>query len=379
MATAWSWVLIALLGGAAIGWLLRGLRRPRGDQPAAPSSLSAPAMAVIAESVPDAIVFFSEAGTIRYANVAARELFFEGTDPVGQNFVRLVSSAPPPLREALLSHSDQLFSVDLEGRPETYHLSRRVFEMDGELYTLLAVKHLTREISRREVELLKRVVRVISHEVNNSLAPVTSLIHSARKIAEQPEPADKLRRVFSTIEERTTHLGTFLNGYATLARLPLPKQKEVEWEGFLSQVLSLYPKLEKPSIPEKHGYFDPVQVEQVVINLIKNAYEAEGEAEKVELEVEVGRDGATVITVSDRGPGFSPDALKNALLPLYTTKEHGSGMGLALSREIAEAHGGSLGVQNREEGGARVRILLPGAPGRGTPDLSRSRLTLTHA
>jgi nitrogen fixation/metabolism regulation signal transduction histidine kinase len=332
----------------------------------------------IADSNPDAVLFFSDAGAIRYANPVARELFFEGRDPEGQNFLKLLSTAPVALREALLGESDRLFSVEIDGQHETYHVSRRTFAMHGELHTLLIVKHLTREIGRREVEVLKKVIRIISHEVNNSLAPISSLVHSARLIAKNPQHTDKLERVFDTIHERASHLQTFLESYASIARLPRPRPVRIDWKPFLRQVQELHPDIVVGEPPAVQGFFDPVQVEQVVINIIKNAREACSPAGATELVVSTEPSGASELKLLDKGPGFSEKALQNAVLPLYTTKARGSGMGLALSREIIEAHGGSLGIANRPEGGAAITVRLPG-PNPEEGRLSRSRLTLTRS
>jgi nitrogen fixation/metabolism regulation signal transduction histidine kinase len=383
-----AFILLGLLVGTALGLFLRraGARQPLvagsaggTNWPEAAHQAGDQVIRLIADSVPEAVLFFSDLGEIRYANSAARQLFFEGRAPEGQNFIRLVADAPIPLREALLGDSDRLFSMDLAGHRETYHLSRRTFTLEDELHTLLVVKHMTREIGRHEVEVLKRVVRVISHEVNNSLAPVTSLIHSARLIAKNPEHSAKLERVFDTVEERTKHLKTFLDGYATLARLPKPRAKSVEWAAFLRQLSALYPAVKWPDMPKNAGYFDPTQIEQVVINLIKNASEAGSPEGDIEVRLATLDDGSTELDVLDRGPGFSPEALRNALMPLYTTKASGSGMGLSLSQEITEAHGGSIGVSNRNDGGAWIRVILPGASTAGGTDLTRSRLTLTRA
>lgn len=333
----------------------------------------------IADSNPDAVLFFADSGQIRYANPTARDLFFCGQEPREKNFLRLVAEAPPALREALLGESDRLFSIEVECQPETFHVSRRTFVVGEELHTLLIVKHLTREISRRDVDVLKRVIRVISHEVNNSLAPVSSLVHSARKIVHGADPAPRLARVFDTIEERTRHLATFLEGYAHLARLPQPRPRRVDWEPFLRQLSELHPDLAVPSPPEEHGYFDPVQVEQVLINLLKNARETRSPPQRIELLVKVDPSGGTELRVRDRGPGFSEEALKNAFLPLYTTKERGSGMGLALCREIVEAHGGSIGLGNAPDGGGWVVVRLPGRPREDAPSATRSRLTLSRS
>lgn len=338
-----------------------------------------PIAMTIADENPDAVLFFADSGQIRFANQTARELFFEGKAPSGQNFLRLVASAPAPLREALLGESDRLFSIEVDAQRETFHVSRKTFVLEGELHTLLIVKHLTREISRREVEVLKRVIRVISHEVNNSLAPVSSLVHSARKIAQGPEPSSKLNRVFDTIEERTRHLASFLEGYSKMARLPEPRARLVEWEPFLQHLGELHPGVCLPPPPGEAGLFDPVQLEQVLINLFKNAAEAGSPRNAIELDVKIAQGGATELRVRDHGPGFSAESLKNALLPLYTTKERGSGMGLALCREIVEAHRGTLGLSNAPDGGALVQIRLPG-PKRedSSAQVSRSWLSLTR-
>jgi two-component system nitrogen regulation sensor histidine kinase NtrY len=364
----------ALLPGLAV--LARG--RARSTWPAAARQTGSELVHLVADHVPDAVLFFSDAGVIRYANPVARDLFFDGKAPEGQNFIRLVADAPVPLREALLGESDHLFSMDLDGRRETYHLSRRSFTLDDELHTLLTVKYMTREIARREVDVLKRVVRVISHEVNNSLAPVTSLVHSARLIAKNPEQIGKLDRVFSTIEERTNHLRTFLDGYVVLARLPQPHAKPVDFNGFLRLLSALYPEVRWPDSPEHDGWFDAVQIEQVFINLIKNAGEAGSAMTDIEIRIATSSDGSSEIDVLDRGRGFSAEALRNALLPLYSTKESGGGMGLSLSQEIIEAHGGSIALSNRPDGGASMRIILPGRGSSGNVDLTRSRLTLTR-
>jgi two-component system nitrogen regulation sensor histidine kinase NtrY len=376
----------AATGAAAAGafWLLLARRdapRPSGTVPgsSSDSDTARRLMEIVTDTAPEAVLFFSDAGAIRYANASARELFFDGKSPEGENFIRLVAEAPPALREALLGETDRLFTVELEGRHETFHVSRRTFTLDDSVHTLLAVKYLTREIARREVEVLKRVVRVISHEVNNSLAPISSLVHSARQIAKLPEHASKLERAFDTIEDRATHLKSFLEGYAALARLPVPRPRRVEWQPFVRQIAELYPKISLESAPEEPGWFDPTQIEQVVINLIKNAQEAGSDPSAIELGIRVARDGTAEIEVRDRGPGFGSEALKNALLPLYTTKDGGSGMGLSLSQEIVEAHGGSLALMNRKDGGAIIRANLPGKPSPASPSMTHSRLTLVRS
>lgn len=325
---------------------------------------------------PDAIVIYSELGVIMAANPAARELFFDGVDPRGKNFLRLLQQAKPELRAQLLEDGDRLFSIEVDHQHETYHLTRKECELGRVPHTLLVVKHMTREVRRREVETLERSIRIISHEVNNSLAPIASLVHSARLIAGRPEHAEKLDKVLDTIEERAAHLKGFLEGYAGLARLPKPKKLEVDFAPLFEHLRGLYPEVVLPAPPAERGWFDPTQIQQLLINLLKNALEA-GSA-PADVEVVVGReaDGTTRIEVLDRGQGLTEEALGQAILPLYTTKASGSGMGLALCREIVEAHGGDITLQNREGGGAAVRVTLLGKRV-ADPSVSRSRARLT--
>ena len=330
----------------------------------------------VVENAPMAIVVYGQTGKLLYSNAEARELFFEGQSLTGENFLRLLDRAPEALRQALVVESDALFSVEQDGEPGTYHLAKRYFELEHQPYTLLMVKHLTPELGRQEIEVWKKVIRIINHELNNSLAPISSMVHSARLIAKNPEKIDKLERVFETIEERTSHLAAFLEGYARFARLPKPRSTRVPWAPFLDGLRMLYPELIVGEAPGQDGFFDAGQIQQAVINLLKNAFEASSERAGVELAVSSTEGGAATLTVSDRGTGMSDEVLKNALLPFFSTKEKGTGLGLALCREIVEAHRGKLRVARREGGGIEVSIWLPS---RTVALPSRTgRLTLTR-
>ena len=330
----------------------------------------------LVDSAPMAIVLFADGGRIDYTNDAARDLFFEGKALDGGNFLSLLERAPGPLRKALLGDRDELFTVEEEGERETYHLSKRHFELASEPHTLLMVKHLTQELNRQEVEVWKKMIRVMNHELNNSLAPISSLIHSARVIAQSKEPAAKLERVFDTVAERADHLKTFLEGYARFARLPTPRIDKVAWGPFLDGIAALHPRAQIAPPPDEPGWFDAGQMQQVLINLLKNAEEAGGLATDVALAVESEGAYGVKVVVRDRGKGMSEEVLKNALLPFYSTKERGTGLGLALCREIVEAHGGRIRIKSREGGGTEVTCRLPGpsAPSAGM----KARLTLTR-
>jgi nitrogen fixation/metabolism regulation signal transduction histidine kinase len=314
----------------------------------------------VVQNTPVALVLTDANGRVAYANIAARHLFNEGRSLNGLSFAGLLAEAPEALRLAVDGHEDALFTVDMDGSEETFHLSQRAFRLQGRPHRLQLFRRMTRELSRQEVAAWKRVIRVVSHELNNSLAPISSLAHSGAELARRGN-LERLPGVFATIGERARHLHGFIDGYARFAKLPAPRQAPVEWPAFLD-ALALHCRFRLAGhAPEQPGWFDPAQIEQVLINLIKNAHEAEGEIDEVTLSIAVvGRE--LRIEVADRGPGMSQNVLAQALLPFYSTKRSGTGLGLALAREIVEAHGGRIALANRAQGGLRVTLLLPLEP-----------------
>ncbi len=316
----------------------------------------------VVQNTPVALVLTDASGRVAYANIASRHLFNEGRSLHGLNFAALLVRAPQTLRDAVDAGEDALFSVELEESEETFHLSQRVFRLQGRAHQLHLFRRMTRELSRQEVATWKRVIRVISHELNNSLAPISSLAHSGSELARRGDLA-RLPGVFSTIAERAQHLHAFIAGYASFAKLPTPRVVAVEWAPFLdSLALHCTYRLAAPA-PDHPAYFDPAQLEQVLINLIKNAHESGCAEADVALAISQNQRELR-IEVTDRGPGMSDAVLAQALLPFYSTKRSGTGLGLALAREITEAHGGRVLLANREDGGLRVSLRLPQMPPR---------------
>jgi nitrogen fixation/metabolism regulation signal transduction histidine kinase len=325
----------------------------------------------VLETTSMVIVLCNAAMRVVYANGAARDLF--GRDGArkldGEDFNAILAASPPAFRQAIEQETDTIFSVETDGGtageggptgvPETYHLARRYFQLSMQPHILFILKPLTRAILRKEADTWKRTIRVISHEINNSLAPISSLIHSGRLMLQKPDMAPRLAEALDTIEERSAHLRGFIEGYAKFARLPLPSKQENSWQTLIDGLRPLYSFTVEGKLPERPGMFDAGQMQQVLINLLKNAVEAGGPADAITLSVTEVPAGAFELRVEDRGKGMRDDVMKNALLPFFSTKPSGSGLGLPLCREIVEAHGGTLSIRPRAGGGISVVCLVP--------------------
>jgi two-component system nitrogen regulation sensor histidine kinase NtrY len=315
----------------------------------------------VIQATPLALVLTNGLGSILYGNLAARQLFNRGHKLEGLSFPDTLDAMPAALRDALNGERDTLFTVDLDGESQVFHLSQRRFMLNGQSHRLSLLKQLTREVNAQEVATWKKVIRVIAHEINNSVAPIASLAQSGQRLAANPDEA-QLRRVFGAIEERMAHLSGFVDGYSRFAKLPRPRLAAVDWRQFLQSLQSMSPFVLDGMLPSGTGFFDESQMQQVLLNLVRNAAEAGSPLDEVRVSLASSR-GGWLVQVVDRGGGMSDDVLANALLPFYSTKASGTGLGLTLCREIVEAHGGTIDVGNRAGGGVAVRVWLPSTQG----------------
>lgn len=312
----------------------------------------------VIQSTDIALVLVNANDHVVYSNAAARQLFNEGRPINGFPLEALLDNVPTAFGDAVASERNGLFTLEGE-EPRTYHLSQEAFTLNTQPHQLLLFKHLTQELSRQEVATWKKVIRVISHELNNSLAPISSLAHSGRVLVDKSDADERLETIFSTIEDRSSHLKNFIGSYAEFARLPAPRLEALDWPDFLDRLGNAVSfQLEEP-LPDIECQVDPVQFEQVLINLLKNAHESGSQPGDIVVAVE-RQPESTVFTVTDAGGGISDEVLQSALLPFYSTKKSGTGLGLPLCREIVEAHGGRLSLVNIPDTGLQVRIAIPG-------------------
>lgn len=314
----------------------------------------------VIQATPVALVLTDPHDRIVYSNAAARQLFHSGRRIEGHDFISLLEQQQEHFVDAVRARREGLFTVPGHNEEDVYFLSYRDFRLNTRRHELFLFKQLTHELNRQEVATWKKVIRVISHELNNSLAPISSLAHSGRELARRGN-TERLDSVFGTIEDRSMRLKDFIQGYARFAKLPSPRPEVVDWREFLDSLATLAGFTVNGELPDSNGWFDPAQIQQVMLNLLKNAEEAGCTNDEISVQLDTDR-WRDRVTVRDTGDGMSDNVLRHALLPFYSTKKSGSGLGLPLCREIVEAHGGRLSLANHPGGGLEVTFWLPKQP-----------------
>jgi len=258
------------------------------------------------------------------------------------------------------AHTMQLVFPGGVGR---WGVRRTTFREGGMQHQLLVLTDLSKTLREEERVAWQRLLRVLGHELNNSLAPIKSVAGSLRDLVARELPPedwrDDMHRGLEVISSRADSLARFIESYSKLARLPEPRFELVNVGQVVNRVASLETRLPVSVVegPEIVVQGDSAQLEQLLINLVRNAVDASLEGGG---NVEVGwsrNNGQLDLWIQDEGPGLANTA--NLFVPFFTTKAEGSGIGLVLSRQIAEAHGGTLTLINRPAQGCEARLRLP--------------------
>ena len=315
-------------------------------------------LSAVIKEIDVAIFAFDVEGVLRLVNPAGQAL-------LGQPAERLLGreAAAIGLSECLEGEPNRLLSPAVFphafGR---WGMRRTTFREDGRPHQLVVLGDLSRPLREEQLKAWQRLVRVLGHELNNSLAPIKSIAATLGTAMErrprQPDWEQDMQGGLGIIAARAENLERFLQGYTRLAKLPPPHLSHCDLPGLLRRAAALDFRLEvevRPG-PAVELVVDATQVEHAVINLVKNAVEAslDQRAPKVRVSWRISA-GAAEISVEDNGAGISDTA--NLFVPFFTTKPEGSGIGLVLCQQIAENHGGSLDLYNRDDRAGCVAIL----------------------
>lgn len=295
-----------------------------------------------------------------YLNHAAKHFFSDNNEAVGLHWQDLAKDLPEQLQEITNKTSAIVSLSGEEALEQDWLLSTHRFKLHGASHKLLLLKPITNELQVQETQVWKKVIRVINHELNNSLAPISSMCHSGNILAEQLDNP-MLNRVFDTISGRISKLSEFIESYSRLARISQPQRRSYNLMEGLKSLRSLYEFELHTSSEQLEVMVDPSQIEQVFINLIKNALEANQDASSLSnITVTLRLTNNMLLTsVIDSGTGMTEQQLLQAFLPSYSTKENGSGIGLAVCKEIVENHDGSIKLINNPNSGLTVEVSLP--------------------
>src|ERR1700677_3188548 len=326
------------------------------------------------------VLAFDPAHRLRLINPAAERIFH-------LTAARALGCSAEELQLALvLAQPDQgIMVLSGKGNPVHWMVRRSSFRQRGIPHTLLVLSDVSIALREQERDAWQRLIRVIGHEINNSLTPIKSIAGSLRSwINAETEHRSNLERGLRIIENRAESLNRFIQAYGQLAQLPPPAMEPVALHSLIERAAALENRVSvrfQPG-PEIVLRVDPDQIEQLLINLLRNGAEAalarfpESPANgEVTIEWKIASQ-AIIVLIQDNGIGLTNPS--NLFVPFYTTKPGGSGIGLALARQICEAHGGVLQVANRTDGpgcGAEIRLPLTTETKTFFPPAQESKVT----
>lgn len=315
----------------------------------------------VLEAIDAPVLAFDDRNTLRLLNAAAADsLHLSPKASIGQSADEL------GLSHLLTLPDEQVTTFNRETNPVQWMVRRTAFRQHGIPHTLVLLSDVSVALRQKERQAWQRLIRVLGHEINNSLTPIKSIAGSLRLMIQANSPSEDFERPLEVIEQRAESLNHFLSAYRKLAQLPPPQRTSFDLGTFLEQLLPLETRVSAQLIvgPEITVSADKDQLGQAIINLLRNAAEAALENRSMPpcltLSWTVDRTTSSteaILRIRDSGLGVANPS--NLFVPFYTTKESGTGIGLALVKTIVEAHQGTITLTNHADGGTQAEIRLP--------------------
>jgi nitrogen fixation/metabolism regulation signal transduction histidine kinase len=321
-------------------------------------------LATVVRHVPVPFIAARADGSLSLVNNPARRL--TGLPALTHlDQLRAIDEKLPDAIRAIEPGSQQLLQTRLRGVPAELRVSVSEIRLDGGVERLYSIENLSGELTARESTAWRNLIRVLTHEIMNTLTPVTSLAQTTTTMLDDESARDDVREAVQTIARRSEGLTNFVLRYRELMKIPHPDPSAISVANALDGVVTLMSaELEgidvsvdvTPASLEVSA--DPALIDQVLVNLLKNALEAVREIPKPAISLRGRLDfGRVVIEVEDNGGGVDPEMLDQVFVPFFTTRRDGSGIGLSLCRQIMSAHGGEIALENGDHG-ATVRLVF---------------------
>ncbi len=343
----------------AFNRILAGFRDARAER-----DIQASYLETVVKHVPVPFIAARADGSLSLVNNPARRL--TGL-PALRSFDQLAELDPqlPKMMQNIEPGSQQLLQTRIRDIPVELRVSVSEIRTAGETERLYSIENLSGELTARESSAWRNLIRVLTHEIMNTLTPVTSLAQTTATMIDEPDAADDIREAVTTIARRSEGLMNFVSRYRELLKVPQPEPASIRVTDAINSVLALLAnelkgvRLDIDVVPESlEVYADRQLLDQVLVNLVKNAADAMKDAKSRELRLSGKMDfGRVILRIRDNGPGIPEETMDQIFVPFFTTKQDGSGIGLGLSRQIMTAHQGEIVVES-DRSGTAVSLLF---------------------
>jgi len=336
----------------AFNRILAGFQDARAER-----DIQAGYLETVVKHVPVPFIAARADGTLSLVNNPARRL--TGL-PALRRFEQLAELDPqlPDMMQNIEPGSQQLLQTRVRDIPAELRVSVSEIRMAGETERLYSIENLSGELTARESSAWRNLIRVLTHEIMNTLTPITSLAQTTATMIDEPDATDDIREAVTTIARRSEGLMNFVSRYRELLQVPQPDSAAIRVTDVLASVAGLMASelkgvsLDVDVVPESmEVYADRQLLDQVLVNLVKNAADAMRDADSPALRLSGKMDfGRVILRVRDNGPGIPEETMDQIFIPFFTTKRDGSGIGLSLSRQIMSAHRGEIVVESDSTG-----------------------------